>query len=220
MLVSYTHYKSYHFHHHVAVGSDDDEEIVDYSVESFRNLAKLILRAWNVTRLPHFLAVLIGMFRGHYPPRIKKIHQGQLFHEYILLSSVFVIAICSGIFFNSITPIVLWFAPWLLVAEPVHFMIEVPEHLGCDRKTRSILRNTRSYRTNFLWGYFSNHNNYHIEHHLWPGVPSHRLRHLHRDVVEANGHCSAGFWQALGEVSQATRPSPAEGVDRTARPGA
>jgi fatty acid desaturase len=205
MLVSYTHYKSYHFHHHVAVGSDDDEEIVEYSLRSLRAPVRLMLRAWNVTRVPRFLGVLLGMFRGQFPARVKKAEHGRLFWEYVLITAILSLAACGSVIWGTEAIVVLWLAPWLLVAEPMHFLIELPEHLGCNRKTASILHNTRSYRTSFFWGYLSNYNNYHIEHHLWPGVPSHRLRHLHRDVVEAKGHCSAGFWQALAEVRQATR---------------
>lgn len=205
LLVSYTHYKSYHFHHHIAVGSDDDEEIVDYSIDSLRNPLKLLARAWNITRIPRFFIVFVEMLRGRYPPRVKKSNHRRLFYEYVLLAAVFVSMACISIVSGSWTPVVLWFAPWLLVAEPMHFIVEVPEHLGCDRRTSSILHNTRSYRANFLWEYLSNYNNYHIEHHLWPGVASHRLHHLHRYVIGANGHCSNGFWQALGEVSQAAR---------------
>jgi len=207
MLVSYTHYKSYHFHHHIAVGTQDDEEIVDYSMDSLRNPMKLIARAWNVTRIPRFFLVLAGMLRGHYPPRVKRNNRKPLLREYVLMAAIFAAMALVALIFRSWAPVILWFAPWLLVAEPMHFVIEVPEHLGCDRRTSSILRNTRSYRTSFLWGYVANHNNYHIEHHLWPAVASHRLHHLHRHVIEADGHCSDGFWRALGEVNQAARSS-------------
>ena len=205
MLVSYTHYKSYHFHHHVAVGRDDDEEIVEYSVKSLCHPVSLVLRAWNVRRVPQFLFVFAGMLVGEYPRRVKSQYRSHLFYEYVFLLLILAAIIGIVAIFGSSAPLILWFAPWLLVAEPVHFLIEIPEHIGCDRKTISILHNTRSYRTNAIWGYFANHNNYHIEHHLWPGIPAHRLRHLHREVMGANGHCNADFWQALGEVSRAAR---------------
>jgi fatty acid desaturase len=205
MLVSFTHYKSYHTHHHFAVGTGDDEEIVEYSITSLKNPSTLFLRAWNVMRIPRFFYVFLSMIQSKFPTRIKKNKRPQFIAEYALLAFIFILMIGITIIFRTWAPVILWFAPWLLVSEPMHFVIELPEHLGCDRKTPSILRNTRSYRTNFIWGYFANHNNYHIEHHLWPGVPSHRLHLLHQYVLEAKGHCSSGFLQAIREVGQASR---------------
>jgi len=207
MLVSYTHYRCYHFHHHQAVGSRNDEELVNYSLSSLRSTAALVRRAWNIGRIPVFLKTFVLMANGRFPARVKPIDQQRLWHEYCAALAIIAAFIGVAIFLQSWAILVLWLAPWLLVAEPLHFLIELPEHMGCQQLNGSILCNTRSYPAGRLWGYLINHNNLHIEHHLFPTVPAHRLVALHKLIGSAGGHCSAGYRAAIREIEAAAHES-------------
>jgi fatty acid desaturase len=86
------------------------------------------------------------------------------------------------------------------------------EHAGTGL---GAFRDTRSYgATVCTWLLFGN--NHHLEHHLYPGVPCHRLREVHR-LLEAEGYlarCGSavepGFLGAVGHTSRTSRyPSPA-----------
>jgi fatty acid desaturase len=205
MLVSFTQYRAYHLHHHRCVGTSIDEELFDYTPRSLSNPVSTIVRVWNLVKLPAFLVTFLKMLQGEYPDKVRRGDQAALLAEYAFLLAMLAVAIVSALWLGRPLLLMLWIVPWLLVAEPVHFMVEVPEHIGCNRSTRSILGNTRSYPAHLLWAYFANFNNFHIEHHLFPTVPAHRLHLLHERIRGADGHCTAGYWHALREVCATVR---------------
>lgn len=208
MLVPFTLYRAYHLHHHRCVGTANDQELFDYHAKSLTNPVSIVIRIWNVVKIPSFLVILLRLMQGDRIERIRPTERRGLLIECGLLFALLLFAVTAALFSRP-ELVMLWIVPWLVVAEPVHFMIEVPEHIGCDRADRSILRNTRSYRTNPLWAYIMNFNNYHIEHHLFASVPAHRLGRLHKHIREAQGHCTSGYRCALKEVHAAVRDRPA-----------
>ncbi len=204
MLVSYTHYRSYHFHHHKCVGTSRDEELFNYTTRSLTNPISVFVRVWNLMRIPSFLVTFLGMLQGDYPDKIAPSERRALLAEYTVMAVLLGVALISPFYWDS-TLLWLWVIPWLVVAEPLHFFAEIPEHIGCDRQTRSTLKNTRSYRTNPIWAYLINYNNFHIEHHLFPAVPAHRLSTIHDRVSAVGGHCSKGYWSSLAEIYATVR---------------
>lgn len=204
MLVSFTQYRAYHLHHHRCVGTSKDEELFDYTARSLRNPLSVFVRVWNLIKIPAFMVTFLGMLQGDYPDKVRPAERKPLLIECSMLFAMLVFAFASPFFVGNHL-LMLWIVPWLAIAEPLHFMVEVPEHIGCDRRDRSILRNTRSYTTNPFWAYLTNFNNFHIEHHLFPTVPAHRLSALHARTRHARGHCTDGYWRALQEVSSTVR---------------
>ncbi len=77
----------------------------------------------------------------------------------------------------------LWLLPFL-VAMPLHFLVELPEHILCDTSSIDVLRNTRSITGSWITTWYTNGNNLHIEHHAAMNVPINRLRERHDDVRE------------------------------------
>jgi fatty acid desaturase len=207
MLVSYTQYRAYHLHHHRCVGTSKDEELFDYTARSLTNPLSAFVRMWNLIKIPAFLVTFLGMLQGDYPDKVNRSDRRALLVECTLLFMMLGFALSSPFFLGDHL-LMLWIVPWLAVAEPLHFMVEVPEHIGCDRRDRSMLRNTRSYTTNPVWAWLTNFNNFHIEHHLFPTVPAHRLGILHARTRGAQGHCTDGYWKALQEVSATVRHNP------------
>jgi len=204
MLVSFTQYRAYHLHHHRCVGTSNDEELFDYTARSLRNPLSVFVRMWNLIKIPAFLVTFLGMLQGDYPDKVRPTERRSLLVECSLLFAMLALALGSPFFLGDHL-LMLWIVPWLAIAEPLHFLVEVPEHIGCDRRDRSILKNTRSYTTNPCWAYLTNFNNFHIEHHLFPTVPAHRLGVLHARTRVAQGHCTDGYWKALKEVSTTVR---------------
>lgn len=201
MLVPFTHYRAYHLHHHRCVGTPDDEELFDYRARSLRNPLSVFVRMWNLIKIPAFLVTFLGMLQGDWPDKVRPAERRRLLIECTLLFGMLALAVGTALLAGDGLLLMLWIVPWLAVAEPLHFMVEVPEHIGCDRRDRSVLKNTRSYVANPIWAYFSNFNNFHIEHHLFPTIPAHRLSVLHARTRGAHGHCTDGYWKALQEVA-------------------
>jgi len=200
MLVSFTHYRSCHFHHHRFVGTPRDAELFDYSIRSLRNPVALFVRAWNLQRIPRFVVTLLGLLQNDFPDPVPVAQRKRLLAEYAGLAALLLAGLYLVFAGGHSILLAIWFIPWLCIAEPIHFLFELPEHLGCDAKNSDILRNTRSYPSNRLWAYLTNHNNFHIEHHLYPKIPSHRLRLLHEAVGGAQGHCSRNYAEAVREI--------------------
>ena len=206
MLVSFTHYKYQHFHHHRYVGTKDDKELFDYREDSLRNPLRLLGRAVNLSRIPTFFTVLFGMINGRYPEIFGKMEQRrtaprqELFLEYLVLAAVFVVAL--GLTVSGYTKVFLlvWFIPWLAFGELFHFLIELPEHLGRDRTKKNIYINSRSYTCNSLWAYIVNGNNFHVEHHLYPQVTIHNLGRLNERLDAEAHHTAPSYLATLKQV--------------------
>ena len=179
MLVSYSHYRFQHLHHHRFVGTEHDKELFDYDARSLRNPIAFFMRAWNLMRIPSFFKTLIRMWRGQYPAVFATPAQrNDALVEYTIIAAVFTLALILTLTGVTKFFLLVWFIPWLGFGEFFHFLVELPEHIGCDKTNRDVRVNTRTYRTNAVWFYITNGNNYHIEHHLYPHVAVHKLRDL------------------------------------------
>jgi fatty acid desaturase len=96
--------------------------------------------------------------------------------------------------------------PTLLVAEPTHFMIELPEHYGLNTQTdANVLSNTRSIRGGRLGHWFTNGNDLHTAHHFHQGVPMVNVPKLHeviKDKIETFDPSFSHFYKGVvtGEI--------------------
>ncbi|MBK8011094.1 MAG: fatty acid desaturase [Deltaproteobacteria bacterium] len=212
MLVSFTHYKIQHLHHHRKVGTDQDAEIFGYDASQLTTVPGFVARAWNLSRIPAFALTLIGIAQNSYPElATSKRLKSNLRTEYLLLGALATAGAVAVIQLQATTILNVWFVPWLVFGELFHFLIELPEHIGCDRSDPNPLRNTRSYKTTAFWSYVANGNNFHIEHHLWPSIAIHNLREAHRYISEARAeHIETSLRAALASVWRATRRSNKE----------
>jgi fatty acid desaturase len=186
MLVSYTHYRTMHLHHHKFLGTPQDAEIFDYDQSSLDSWPKFLARAWNLARVPTFFRTLLGFIRGRYAPQFRTPEARQkVTLEYFLLLLLLFAAVASSVVLQTPKLAIGWFAAWLIVGEPAHFFIELPEHMGCDKSVRDVFSNTRYVAAPRLLQYITNRNNYHVEHHLYPGICP---RHLHivHEALEAH----------------------------------
>lgn len=59
----------------------------------------------------------------------------------------------------------------------------MPEHYRCDLTSTDPFRNTRTIESNAFMTWFTNGNNYHVEHHMMPNLPIERLHDLHGAIA-------------------------------------
>lgn len=88
----------------------------------------------------------------------------------------------------------MWLLPWLLVATPLHFLVELPEHLYCEDDTTDVLRNTRSISGGRFSTWFTNGNNLHVEHHAAMTVAINRLPERHGLVKRFAVYTEDSYW--------------------------
>ena len=94
------------------------------------------------------------------------------------------------------SPLVLWV--WLLpvlLGQPVLRLYLLAEHGDCPR-VANMFANTRTTFTNRLVRILAWNMPYHVEHHVWPAVPFHRLPEVHRlmrDQLQVTAEGYAAF---------------------------
>lgn len=140
--------------------------------------------AWHVTGLPYWwaetklIAVLVaGRAEGEFLPESAK---GRIVREARFLALIYVLAGLSLYW----TPILLWV--WVvpvLLGQPFLRLYLLAEHGDCPR-VANMFQNTRTTFTNRIVRFLAWNMPYHVEHHVWPQVPFHRLPELHGMIKE------------------------------------
>lgn len=201
MLVGYSHYRARHLHHHRWVGTERDREFFAYDHQALRSWWGLARHAWNPRRLWTVGISIAEALRGNASADAR--HAGEaraIRHEYLLLGSLLVLLVAATLLTGSSFPLLAWLLPLLLVAEPVHFLIELPEHFDCDRPEGDVLANTRSIDSNWWMAWFTNGNNFHVEHHYQPQVPVENLPALHELLRTSIKHRAVTYREFMTEV--------------------
>jgi fatty acid desaturase len=196
MLVSYHEYRIDHLRHHALLGTPEDREFFNYGAQKPKLLAAL-LRFFMLKHYAQFCCRVVDAWLGRpvgdYPAR----YQSRVRNFYLLATLTL---LCLGsvcVVVGSVRPVLIWFASLLLVASPLHAIIELPEHHLCDRSSTSVFHNTRTIRSNRFMSWLTNNNNFHMEHHLWPNVPVHRVHRLHDRYLGMAQHVEAGYLDFL-----------------------
>ena len=96
-----------------------------------------------------------------------------------------------------------WIIPYFSTFLMFQYIRSVAEHFG-ELEYDHLLRSTRTVKTNFLERFLiAPHNvGYHIEHHLYPGVPYYNLPKLHELLMETstfkeNAHLTQGYLSGM-----------------------
>jgi fatty acid desaturase len=195
MLVSFSEYRDSHLFHHQKLGTSEDSEFFDYGERESPKLTAV---------LKHFFLV------NHFASFVKKFTDAVVFNEFATkLSSRSAAAIradylmMGGIFFGALFMtnytgdtqylVRLWLIPLFLVAAPIHALIELPEHYGCNRDTRDVFQNTRSIKSSAFMTWFTNGNNYHVEHHWKAALPIELLKKVHVQIEHKIENLSTSY---------------------------
>jgi fatty acid desaturase len=212
MLVEFTRYRITHSHHHRALGTPEDEESFAYD---FDQLATPMGFLTHLSMVGHYQAVLkrIGMtLRGDLAPlqadmgkagcnlptqRLIEIQQG-----YLMFAGAIALAVGISIGFQTTLILQLWAIP-LLFASPIHALVELPEHWGCQSDTTDITVNTRTILPSRFMDWFTNGNCWHVEHHSKPAMAMKQLPHLHHTLAPSIKYLSYGYSEFYQEFLSA-----------------
>ena len=204
MLVSYYDYRSAHLHHHKYLGTLENEEFFDYGDQyGQKGLASVALWVMRLFIPSHYvkffknaaLAIIGSNYKKKNPDISKNMR-----HDYLIMLTIVSAAIFFDIYTKSFFFTKVWFIPLLVIAGPVHALIEMPEHFQCNTNSKNPYENTRTIKSNAFMYWFTNGNNYHVEHHLMPGLQIDRLHDLHESI---RGECKflcSGYWEFYGKV--------------------
>ncbi|MFF1448647.1 fatty acid desaturase family protein [Streptomyces sp. NPDC058274] len=186
MFVSYSHYRVRHLQHHRYLGTPQDTEFFGFDTRKPLTLSALAKGLFDVSRLVgvgrDIVQCVPGRWQydmGQISPKSRKaiIAEYRWFGIFVAL----LVTVCA--LGGGSLVVRLWLLPFL-VAMPMHFLVELPEHILCDTDSVDVLHNTRSITGSWLTTWFTNGNNLHIEHHAAMNVPINRLRERHADTQE------------------------------------
>jgi len=184
MLVSFTDYQVSHLRHHRLLGTADDREFFNYGYDRLTSLKPLLAHLLMLRHYRDVSAFIAASLVGWTKPGIKPQSARKIRAEYCWMAFFLAAAVVVSIVFHTQALIYLWLVP-LLFAIPAHALVELPEHWGRDHGTLDVAANTRTIKAGPLGSWYTNGNNYHIEHHWLPGVPNDRFPELHRAIGQS-----------------------------------
>jgi fatty acid desaturase len=195
MLISFAAYRSAHLRHHRYLGTPMNREFFDYG-DQYGAMAKTrfgTALSWLVrmSMLYHYRLfaantwhALRGLpFEGETATVSRRIRR-----DHLVILGLLVGSVVASVLLRDFSVVWLWLLPLVVVAAPVHAAIELPEHYRCQTLDQNVFANTRTIRSNWLMTWFTNGNNYHVEHHLMPNMPIERLPELHARVRDQIQH--------------------------------
>lgn len=203
MLVSFSDYRSNHLEHHRTLGKSEKKDFFGYEFEAmttwasflrhllmlghYRNAAKNMALAatrwnWNWRKLP---AAAVDSRIEH------------------LLMVLWLLVPLGALLSGQTGPFLLLVLP-CLVAVPCHVLIELPEHWRCPPVDNPLVH-TRTISASRAAIWFTNGNNYHLEHHLCPWLPNAALRDLHLKLRAHAVHYQSSYLRFYLEVVRSLR---------------
>lgn len=182
MLISYSDYQYHHMLHHKYTGTHEDTEYFSYNKKSSSNLLNFIL---GIFMLEHYVNNFKKMFEVLFfnkmltnsPMINRKIKQ-----EYFLTFVILFGFVGISFYYENFLLFKIWLIPLFLFTLPLNVLIELPEHMFCEKNNENIFLNTRTIKSNFLISWIVNGNNYHVEHHCAPHYPISLLSKLHKKI--------------------------------------
>jgi fatty acid desaturase len=183
MLVSFAGYQASHLRHHRHLGTPENKEFFDYGDQyGSSRLGTLLLWMKRFLMPAHYGSFFINSTRSvlgkNFPGESDDVSRRIRRDHLVMLVSI---AALVGISVIMALPVIFfaWLIPLAIVAAPIHALIEMPEHYRCDVTSTDSFQNTRTIKSNPAMTWFTNGNNFHVEHHLMPGLPIDRLHDLH-----------------------------------------
>ncbi|MBK7962420.1 MAG: fatty acid desaturase [Bdellovibrionales bacterium] len=194
MASSNAHYRYDHLRHHAWLGTPRNLEHFNYRFTGLNSFWGFTKAFFDLSRYKRVAKILLNTLLCKPVPGVDRPAAGrEIKQEYVLFLAIVVASIAAAIYWPTLfwSIALAWWIPALLIAEGVHFMIEMPEHFGLNTMTEpNVLVNTRTIRTSRLVHWFVNGNDLHTAHHYHHGIPMCNVKKLHElikdriDVVE------------------------------------
>lgn len=142
LLISISHYRDKHLHHHQHVGTADDSEFFQFSKENNNMPLSFI---GNLLMTPHWARVAKLIFAAWTGGEMGKIYNRRNAKMIRLEYAAFGVFLLSMTVAYVIYPINFIFILSIPIAACLHTLIELPEHWNCSASP-SVYENTRTVR--------------------------------------------------------------------------
>ncbi len=135
-------------------------------------------------------------------------HRKSILWSRILLlfhGSVLVVAVVTGLW---VLPLI--FSVSVFIANWLSYFVGLTQHCGLREDTPDFRKNTRSIKLNPLFSFLYWRMNWHIEHHMYAGVPCYNLSKLYREIAHdmPEPRTLRGAWQEMRETWKRQKTNP------------
>jgi len=181
---------SHSLHHSYTASVDPHDFEVDESIFSKNSIVTFILRfipgyyfftlhkSLHMEILKHAFGVETKVMKECIPKE-KKINCIRSSRIFVIL---WIITILSCFLINTILPIILFLIPkFFIFLNPVWGLTQ---HMGLKENSKDHRESTRSVRLNPIFSFIYWKMEYHIEHHMFPMVPSYNLPKLYEEIKD------------------------------------
>lgn len=195
LFVSYSHYRIRHLQHHKYLGTPQDSEFFGFDTRQPITWGALLREMFDFPRILVVFGEMVRSFRGTWAYDMGEIperRRREVMSEYRIMALCLLAAVAAACAGFGEEVLLLWALP-LLVAVPLHFVVELPEHILCDNTSTDVLRNTRTITGSRFSTWFTNGNNLHVEHHAAMSVPINRLPERHPVALELAAHTQRSY---------------------------
>ncbi len=204
MLNSYWHYKHDHLRHHAFLGTPQNREFFNYRFQRLHSWYGLgfVVAVMHPGRYVGVARDMTRSLAGGAPVGVERqLDARKIRSEYQLLALLVVAGIAFTVATGSLFLLWAWVLPALLVAEPAHFLIELPEHFGLNTQTDpDVLANTRTIESSKFGQWYTNYNNLHTAHHFHQGVPMVNAEELHSLIAGRVQATESSYWSFYWKV--------------------
>jgi fatty acid desaturase len=169
VMIDFYSYRKEHFRHHQNLGTAKNTEFFGFNeIREGISLSKLSLYIFGIAK---YSSLVMGCLSKDSAKRNSSL---RVLLFWAMLAALLIVTAPSNVIFYFLISLV-------CVTEPLHFFIEMPEHYGCKNISLEKYENTRTLKNASLpMRWFTNWNNFHVEHHLYQWVLPEEL-HLHHD---------------------------------------
>jgi fatty acid desaturase len=130
--------------------------------------------------------------------------------QLVFHGAIFVLAIVTGLW---VLPLIFTF--FSFIANWLSYFIGLPQHCGLRENVSDFRKSTRSIELPRFAEFLYWHMNWHIEHHMYAGVPCYNLRALHFELKDdmPEPRTLIGAWQEMLETWQRQQIDPSYQFD-------
>jgi len=219
-LSSFHRYRRAHLEHHRRLGTPNDVTFFTYRFLENPTFGSFLYDFFGIAHLKSALASVLLQGKSGLITEGSSADEDYTAErvDYALMAFMLTCFYLYSITTGSDFLLKTWLLPMIFVAQPIHFLVELPEHIGCAPRSTDPFRNTRTIAGSWFSYWFTNGNNFHVEHHLAPALSMDQMRDLFLQNKGRHHHYHHSYFDFFTSIFRLARAHRAElEVDQTAR---